>query len=98
MEDEKSAEDAFYQDLVFGTGGMRGEIGPGTNRMNVYTVRKASQGIADYIKENGELAMSSGMVIAYDSRRMSPDFAEEEARTFAANGIHTLLYCVHRET
>lgn len=98
MEDEKSAEDAFHQDLVFGTGGMRGEIGPGTNRMNVYTVRKASQGIADYIKENGEEAMARGMVIAYDSRRMSPEFAEEAARTFAANGIHTYLYSGPRTT
>lgn len=98
QEDEKLAEDAFYQDLVFGTGGMRGEIGPGTNRMNVYTVRKASQGIADYIKENGEQAMVRGMVIAYDSRRMSPEFALEAARTFAANGIHTYLYSGPRTT
>ncbi|ANU25993.1 phospho-sugar mutase [Planococcus versutus] len=97
-DDEKSAEDAFYQDLVFGTGGMRGEIGPGTNRMNVYTVRKASQGIADYIKDQGELAMARGMVIAYDSRRMSLEFAEEAARTFAANGIHTYLYSAPRTT
>ena len=97
-DDEKLAEDAFYQDLAFGTGGMRGEIGPGTNRMNVYTVRKASQGIADYIKENGEEAMARGMVIAYDSRRMSPEFAEEAARTFAANGIHTYLYSGPRTT
>ncbi|HSJ38816.1 MAG TPA: phospho-sugar mutase [Planococcus sp. (in: firmicutes)] len=92
QEDEKLAEDAFYQDLTFGTGGMRGEIGPGTNRMNVYTVRKASQGIADYIKSNGEEAMARGIVIAYDSRRMSPEFAEEAAKTFASNGIHTYLY------
>lgn len=97
-EDEKSAEDAFYQDLVFGTGGMRGEIGPGTNRMNIYTVRKASQGIADYIKEQGEEAMARGMVIAYDSRRMSPEFALEAARTYAANGIHTYLYSGPRTT
>ncbi|WKA59617.1 phospho-sugar mutase [Planococcus shenhongbingii] len=97
-DDEKLAEDAFYQDLVFGTGGMRGEIGPGTNRMNVYTVRKASQGIANYIKENGEQAMARGMVIAYDSRRMSPEFAQEAARTFAANGIHTYLYSGPRTT
>ncbi|MGI2329464.1 phospho-sugar mutase [Planococcus sp. YIM B11945] len=97
-DDEKWAEDAFHQDLVFGTGGMRGEIGPGTNRMNVYTVRKASQGIANYIKENGEEAMARGMVIAYDSRRMSPEFAMEAARTFAANGIHTYLYSAPRTT
>lgn len=98
QEDEKLAEDAFYQDLTFGTGGMRGEIGPGTNRMNVYTVRKASQGIADYIKSNGEEAMARGIVIAYDSRRMSPEFAEEAARTFASNGIHTYLYSGTRTT
>ena len=98
QEDEKLAEDAFYQDLTFGTGGMRGEIGLGTNRMNVYTVRKASQGIADYIKANGELAMARGIVIAYDSRRMSPEFAEEAAKTFAANGIHTYLYSGTRTT
>ncbi|MDN7243425.1 phospho-sugar mutase [Planococcus sp. N028] len=97
-DDDKWAEDAFHQDLVFGTGGMRGEIGPGTNRMNIYTVRKASQGIADYIKENGEEAMARGMVIAYDSRRMSPEFAMEAARTFAANGIHTYLYSTPRTT
>ncbi|RNF39439.1 phospho-sugar mutase [Planococcus salinus] len=97
-EDEKSAEDAFYQDLVFGTGGMRGEIGPGTNRMNIYTVRKASQGIANYIKEQGEEAMARGIAIAYDSRRMSPEFALEAARTYAANGIHTYLYSGPRTT
>lgn len=98
QEDEKMAEDAFYQDLTFGTGGMRGEIGPGTNRMNVYTVRKASQGIADYIKSNGAEAMARGIAIAYDSRRMSPEFAEEAARTFASNGIHTYLYNGTRTT
>lgn len=97
-DDEKMAEDAFYQDLAFGTGGMRGEIGPGTNRMNVYTVRKASQGIADYIKDSGEQAMARGIVIAYDSRRMSPEFALEAAQTFASNGIHTYLYSEPRTT
>lgn len=98
QEDEKLAEDAFYQDLTFGTGGMRGEIGPGTNRMNIYTVRKASQGIADYIKSNGGESMARGIVIAYDSRRMSPEFAEEAAKTFASNGIHTYLYSGTRTT
>ncbi|MGO1060631.1 phospho-sugar mutase [Planococcus sp. FY231025] len=97
-DDEKLAEDAFYQDLAFGTGGMRGEIGPGTNRMNVYTVRKASQGIANYIKDNGEMAMARGIAIAYDSRRMSPEFAQEAAKTFAANGIHTYVYSEPRTT
>ncbi|MTD31611.1 phospho-sugar mutase [Planomicrobium sp. YIM 101495] len=98
QDDEKLAEDAFYQDLTFGTGGMRGEIGPGTNRMNIYTVRKASQGIADYIASKGAEAKSRGIVIAYDSRRMSPEFAREAAQTFAANGIHTYLYDAPRTT
>ncbi|MDE0582937.1 phospho-sugar mutase [Planococcus sp. A6] len=97
-EDEQLAEDAFYQDLVFGTGGMRGEIGPGTNRMNVYTVRKASKGIADYIESFGEQAMKRGVAIAFDSRRMSPEFAEEAARTFAAAGIRAYVYESTRTT
>ena len=97
-DDEKMAEDAFYQDLAFGTGGMRGEIGPGTNRINVYTVRKASQGIANYIKDSGEQARARGIVIADDSRRMSPEVALEAAKTFAANGIHTYLYSEPRTT
>ena len=97
-EDEQLAEDAFYQDLVFGTGGMRGEIGPGTNRMNVYTVRKASKGIADYIESFGEEAMKRGVAIAFDSRRMSPEFAEEAARTFAAAGIRAYVYESARTT
>ncbi|MBT2584151.1 phospho-sugar mutase [Planococcus sp. ISL-109] len=91
-QDEKLAEDAFYQDLVFGTGGMRGEIGPGTNRMNVYTVRKASKGIADYIESFGEDAMARGVAVAFDNRHMSPEFAEETARTFAASGIRAYVY------
>ena len=62
-------EDAFYKDLEFGTGGMRGEIGAGTNRMNTYTVRKASQGVADYVKAAGTEAMKKGIVIAYDSQK-----------------------------
>ncbi|MDN5710486.1 MAG: phospho-sugar mutase, partial [Planococcus sp. (in: firmicutes)] len=97
-EDEQLAEDAFYQDLVFGTGGMRGEIGPGTNRMNVYTVRKASKGIANYIESFGEEAMKRGVAIAFDSRRMSPEFAEEAARTFAAAGIRAYVYEAARTT
>lgn len=97
-QDEQLAEDAFYQDLVFGTGGMRGEIGPGTNRMNVYTVRKASKGIADYIESFGEDAMNRGVAIAFDNRRMSPEFAEETARTFAASGIRAYVYESTRTT
>lgn len=97
-QDEQLAEDAFYQDLVFGTGGMRGEIRPGTNRMNVYTVRKASKGIADYIETFGKEAMNRGVAIAFDNRRMSPEFAEETARTFAASGIRAYVYESARTT
>lgn len=96
--DEKRLEDAFYKDLEFGTGGMRGEIGAGTNRMNTYTVRKASQGVADYVKAAGTEAMKKGIVIAYDSRRKSPEFALEAASTFAKNGIQAYLYEEPRTT
>ena len=82
---EKEIEDRFYMDLEFGTAGFRGVIGAGTNRMNIYTVRKATQGLANYISRvNGQ---KRGVAIAYDSRRMSPEFAEEAALTLAANGI-----------
>jgi phosphoglucomutase len=96
--DEKGLENAFYKDLEFGTGGMRGEIGAGTNRMNTYTVRKASQGVADYVKAAGPEAMKKGIVIAYDSRRKSPEFASEAAATFAKNGIQAYLYESPRTT
>ena len=82
---EKEIEDRFYKDLEFGTGGLRGVIGYGTNRMNVYTVRRATQGLANFIIKEG--AQDKGVAIAYDSRRMSPEFAEEAALTLAANGI-----------
>ncbi|BCB02845.1 phospho-sugar mutase [Bacillus sp. KH172YL63] len=91
-DDEKSLEDAFYKNLEFGTGGMRGEIGPGTNRMNIYTVRKASEGLARYIEEQGEEAKSRGVVIAYDSRYKSPEFAMESAKTLATHGIQTFVF------
>ncbi|WP_075619931.1 phospho-sugar mutase [Paenisporosarcina indica] len=97
-QDEKLLEDAFYKDLEFGTGGMRGEIGAGTNRMNTYTVRKASQGVADYIKAAGPQAMNRGIVIAYDSRRKSPEFTQEAASTFARNGIQAYVYEAPRTT
>src|SRR5699024_7045019 len=74
-------EDCFYRDLEFGTGGMRGVIGPGTNRMNIYTIRKASEGLARYVVQHGEEAKTRGVVIAYDSRYKSKDFAIEAART-----------------
>lgn len=96
--DEKRMEDAFYRDLEFGTGGMRGEIGAGTNRMNTYTVRKATTGLASYIKGAGAEAMERGVVIAYDSRRYSPEFAREAAGTLASNGIKAYLYMEPRTT
>lgn len=90
--DEKQMEEAFYKNLEFGTGGMRGEIGAGTNRMNIYTVRKASAGLAAYIEEQGLEAKNRGVVIAYDSRHKSPEFALEAAKTLATKGIQTYLF------
>ncbi len=87
---EKEIEDRFYMDLEFGTAGLRGVIGAGTNRMNVYTVRKATQGLANYIKSvKGE---EKGVAIAYDSRHMSPEFADEAALCLAANGIKAYVF------
>ncbi|AYC30202.1 phospho-sugar mutase [Paenisporosarcina cavernae] len=96
--DSKWMEDAFYKDLEFGTGGMRGIIGAGTNRMNTYTVRKASLGLANFVKRAGNDAGQRGIVIAYDSRRMSLSFAKEAAVTFAKNDIQTYLYEQPRTT
>lgn len=94
--DEKEIEDRFYKDLEFGTGGLRGVIGNGTNRMNIYTVRKATQGLANFIiKENGA---DRGVAIAYDSRRMSPEFANEAALCLAANGIKAYIFPSLRPT
>ena len=94
--DEKEIEDRFYKDLEFGTGGLRGVIGNGTNRMNIYTVRKATQGLANFIiKENGA---DRGVAIAYDSRRMSPEFANEAALFLAANGIRAYIFPSLRPT
>jgi phosphoglucomutase len=90
--DDKALEECFYKDLEFGTGGMRGEIGAGTNRMNVYTIRKASEGLARYIEEQGEEAKVRGVVIAYDSRHKSPEFAMEAAKTLGAHGIQTYVF------
>lgn len=97
-DNEKSLEDAFYKNLEFGTGGMRGEIGAGTNRMNIYTVRKASAGLASYITEQGEEAKKRGVVIAYDSRHKSPEFAMESAKTLASAGIQTYVFDELRPT
>jgi phosphoglucomutase len=91
-DNEVGLEEAFYKDLEFGTGGMRGEIGAGTNRMNLYTIRKASAGLATFIEENGEEAKKRGVVIAYDCRHKSPEFAMEAAKTLATRGIHTYVF------
>ena len=88
--DEKEIEDRFYMDLEFGTAGLRGVIGAGTNRMNIYTVRKATQGLANYILGVG--AEKQGVAIAFDSRRMSPEFADEAALCLAANGIKAYVF------
>lgn len=88
--DEREIEDRFYRQLEFGTGGLRGVIGAGTNRMNIYTVRKATQGLANYIVSQG--GQEKGVAIAYDSRRMSPEFAREAALCLNANGIRTYLF------
>ena len=83
--DENEIKERFYMDLEFGTAGLRGIIGAGINRMNIYTVRRATQGLANYIIKQGGAA--KGVAIAFDSRHMSPEFAEEAALTLAANGI-----------
>ena len=85
-------KDRFYKDLEFGTAGLRGVIGAGSNRMNIYTVAKASKGYADYICSKGEKAKEDGIVIAHDNRRMSREFAEITAGVLAANGIKAYLF------
>ena len=88
--DEKEIEERFYTELDFGTAGLRGIIGAGTNRMNIYTVRKTTQGLANYI--SGVKGQEKGVAIAYDSRRMSPEFATEAALCLAANGIKAYIF------
>lgn len=88
--DDNEIKERFYKDLEFGTAGLRGIIGAGTNRLNIYTVRKATQGLANYImKQNGQ---DRGVAVAYDSRRMSPEFADEAALCLAANGIKAYVF------
>lgn len=96
QDDEKEIEERFYKELEFGTGGLRGVIGAGTNRMNVYTVRKATQGLANYILKQG--TADKGVAIAYDSRNMSPEFADEAALCLAANGIKAYVFDALRPT
>lgn len=88
--DEKEIEDRFYRELEFGTGGLRGIMGAGSNRMNLYTVGKATQGLSNYLKEKYVINIS--VVIAYDSRNMSKEFAEEATKVFCGNGIKVMLF------
>ena len=89
-EEENEIKERFYMDLEFGTAGLRGIIGAGTNRMNIYVVRRATQGLANYIAKVGK--QSQGVAIAYDSRHMSPEFAQEAALCLAANGIKAYIF------
>ena len=87
---DEEVKDRFYRQLEFGTGGLRGVIGAGTNRMNIYTVRQATQGLANYIiSQNGQ---DKGVAIAYDSRIMSTEFSDEAALCLNANGIKTYRF------
>lgn len=90
--DERDIEERFYKELEFGTGGLRGKIGAGTNRMNKYVVRRTSQGLANYILNLKNTAKNKSVVIAYDSRHKSEEFAWEAARIFSANNIKTYLF------
>lgn len=106
--DSEAVSDRFYRDLAFGTGGLRGVIGAGTNRMNIYTVGKATQGYADYLREQTAVEGSPSVeeslpgeglpsvVIAYDSRIKSEEFARRAAEVFAANGIRVHIYQIGR--
>lgn len=95
-QDENEIKERFYQELEFGTAGLRGIIGAGLNRLNIYTVRKATQGLANYILNKG--FAEKGVAIAYDSRRMSPEFATEAALCLAANGICAYVFDALRPT
>ena len=90
-DDEKEIEDRFYTELSFGTAGMRGVLGAGMNRMNKYNVRRATKGLAGYLLENPENA-KRGVVIAYDSRRCSAEFAKDTALTLCAEGVPAYLF------
>ena len=92
VKDDGEIEDRFYKDLSFGTAGLRGKVGAGTNRMNVITVGRATQGIADFIVSKGREAMEKGVIIAHDPRHFSKEFSELAARVFAANGIKVYTF------
>ena len=91
-QNDTEIKERFYNDLEFGTAGLRGVLGAGTSRMNIYTVRKATQGLSNYITATGKEAASRGVAIAYDSRHFSPEFAAESASVLAANGIKAYLF------
>lgn len=91
-DDPKEIQERFYQDLTFGTAGLRGKLGAGTNRMNKYTVARASQGLAETIVSHGSHAMEKGVAIAYDVRHRSKEFAEIASRVLAANGVKVYLF------
>lgn len=95
---EKEIEDRFHQSLAFGTGGLRGVIGAGTNRINTYIVRKVTQGLSQYIARQGKEAKQKGVVIAYDTRHKSADFAKEAGLVLAHNGIKVYVFEVPRPT
>jgi phosphoglucomutase len=97
-DEEAEIEDRFYKNMEFGTGGMRGKMGAGTNRINKYIVRKATQGLANYIINYSDDGKDKGVVIAYDSRHKSPEFSLEAALVLAANGIRTYLFDGMRTT
>ena len=94
--DEKEVEDRFYKELEFGTGGLRGVMGAGSNRMNRYTIRKATQGLANYIKKQG--TENQGVAIAFDSRNHSQEFAQDAALCLAGNGIPAYVFPSLRPT
>lgn len=96
--DEQAIEDRFYQYVSFGTGGMRGLLGAGTNRMNIYTIRRVAEGLARYIESNGVEAKHRGVVLAYDTRHFSYEFACETASVLGAHGIRSYIYKEARPT
>ncbi|MFJ6263825.1 phospho-sugar mutase [Lysinibacillus xylanilyticus] len=98
VNDASQIEDRFYQYLQFGTAGMRGVLGAGTNRMNIYTIRRAAYGLAQYITEHGETAKQRGVVIAYDTRHFSKDFAIETAQVLGALGVKVFVFSEARPT
>lgn len=87
---EKEIEDRFYKELEFGTAGLRGKIGAGTNRMNIYNISKVTQGLANYITEKGEDYIKRGVAIAFDCRHYSKEFAKTAALVLAGNGIKAI--------